>query len=129
MYFTSDRTFKLWDYRVSHEQMLLRSPRTPQIETNIDVVFWGVEWIELPTVLAGVGLMAPDADEAAAITRRHKGVEDGSLYCIASGGDRYFIAAQGFRVLQNVLDIFDSTLVNPAFDRPIEEYGVVLAHS
>jgi LmbE family N-acetylglucosaminyl deacetylase len=40
--YESERDFKLWDYRVSHAQLLLRSPMSPDRGTNVDVQFWGV---------------------------------------------------------------------------------------
>jgi len=129
VFYRSGRVFKLWDYSVSHKQMLLRSPRTPDIKTNIDVVFWGVEFIEIATVLAGIEITAGTADHAVLAARLHDSIGTCDVYRIVSVGKRYLAVAQGFQVLENVLDIFESTLVNFSADRPIEEYGVVLAHS
>ena len=59
MSFVSERRFCLWDCNISHKQLLLRSPRTPEIATNIDIVLWGVEFLQLPTVLDGVAMTRP----------------------------------------------------------------------
>lgn len=131
MIFQSDRHFKLWDYSVSHMQMLLRSPRTPDIETNIDVVFWGVEFVELPTSLLGIEIIAASSGDASDLRARLKrNVEPGGLFRVVSSGNSYVVVASGFTVFQNMLDIFDSTVICfPAEDRPREDYGTILAHS
>jgi hypothetical protein len=41
----SDRYFQLWEYQVSHGMLLLRSPRSPEHQTNLDVLFHGVEYV------------------------------------------------------------------------------------
>lgn len=40
----SSRRFQLWEYRVSHGSLLIRSPRCPQERTNIDVIFDGAKY-------------------------------------------------------------------------------------
>jgi hypothetical protein len=110
--------------------MLVRSPRTPVIELNIDVVFWGVEFIGIPTVLVGIEIDTAAPDQAKATgTQLRKSVEAGHVYSLATADERYVVIARGFKVFQNALDIFDSTLVDFTIDRPLEEYGIVLAHS
>src|SRR4051794_11561024 len=58
--FKSDRPFQLWDYTVSHRQLLLRSPiaprtsTSPRFTTNVDLVFWGVESLSIPTWFEGL---------------------------------------------------------------------------
>jgi hypothetical protein len=39
------RRFQLWEYRVSHGSLLVRSPKGPDATTNVDLVFDGVEYI------------------------------------------------------------------------------------
>jgi hypothetical protein len=39
---TSNRKFKLWDYDVSHRQLLLRSPKSEKFDTNLDIIFLDV---------------------------------------------------------------------------------------
>jgi hypothetical protein len=130
MLFQSDREFKFWDYNVSHKQMLVRSPRTPDLSSNIDVVFWGVEFVEIATALIGVEIELATHAQLAAIAARCKDIANrGNVYVVSSENKQYGVVAAGFKVLQNTLDIFDSTLLYFGRDRPSEEYGTVLAHS
>jgi hypothetical protein len=43
-----DRTFQLWEYRVSHSSLLNRSPKSPGVSTNIDLICTGVEYLAVP---------------------------------------------------------------------------------
>ncbi len=45
------RKFQLWAYSVSHSQLLLRSKRTPDCPTRIDIAFRGVVGMKLPWIL------------------------------------------------------------------------------
>ncbi len=42
------RRYKVWEYTVSHSQLLLRSPREDGYPTRIDVLFKGVSFLQLP---------------------------------------------------------------------------------
>jgi hypothetical protein len=44
----TDRAFQLWEYKVSHGSLLIRSPKGPEISTNIDLVCVGVEYPAAP---------------------------------------------------------------------------------
>ena len=39
----SGRTFQLWEYRVSHGSLLIRSPKGEDVAMNIDIICVGVE--------------------------------------------------------------------------------------
>jgi hypothetical protein len=52
--FSSDRRFQLWSYRVSHSQLLLRSVKDAEHTSRIDVLFKGVDALDLPTRLDGL---------------------------------------------------------------------------
>ena len=48
------RRFQIWLYSVSHGQLLLRSNRSGEFSTRIDVLFKNVAAIELPTAFDGL---------------------------------------------------------------------------
>jgi hypothetical protein len=50
----SDRQFQVWKYTVGHSQLLLRSVKSSDHPTRIDVLFKGVSQFHLPTVLNGL---------------------------------------------------------------------------
>ena len=62
-HFTSTRQFQLWRYTVSHSQLLLRSNKGDDYSTRLEVLFKGVDWMSLPTILDGleIGECGPDS--------------------------------------------------------------------
>ena len=50
----SDRQFQIWRYTVGHRQLLLRSVKSPENPTRINVLFKGVCQFHLPTVIRGL---------------------------------------------------------------------------
>jgi hypothetical protein len=126
----SDRRFRVWDYNVSHKQMLLRSPRSLDIETNVDIVIWGVEYLDLATSLDGVAMVPASVEEIGRAERALGRALDAShVFCLISGDRRFLVVAAGFKVLENELDIFDSSLESFAGTDPARALGTVLAHS
>jgi len=125
--YKSDRDFKLWDYRVSHGQLLLRSPMSPDHHTNVDIQFFGVELICLPTFMHGIRLRLSNGDERDSDARRHAHEYVGKVFSCNDNGDALVIAA-GCRVLENTMDIIESSLfsIHYSEDRPL---GTVLARS
>ena len=113
--YESKRAFKVWDYNVSHKQLLIRSPRTNGEIENIDVVFWGVERIELDSSFDGLSLgrVATDSEDMVPVFSVNSGI----------------VVAAGCKVLVNQLESFDSSLVYFDRDRSPEEYGAVLVKS
>jgi hypothetical protein len=49
----SDRKFQVWKYTVGHSQLLLRSTKSPDCSTRIDVLFKGVSEFHLPASFVG----------------------------------------------------------------------------
>jgi hypothetical protein len=117
--FQSERSFQFWDYNVSFRQLLLRSPSHSDCASNVDIVFWGVSKIQLPTLLNRPVISVRRGVEPAA---------DGKLlFSIEADNESGIIVAEGCKVLENALDLFDSSLVYAHRDRAESEYGVVLA--
>jgi hypothetical protein len=67
---TFHRDFQIWLYTVSHAQLLLRSNRSTQWGTRVDVLFKGVKAIELPTILKGLSLVKAPRHEALATSEK-----------------------------------------------------------
>ena len=123
--FQSDRKFKLWDYRVSHNQALIRSPRSPDISTNVDLVFWGVEYLSVPSTFDGIAMTKADAMAANGFTPS----SNGDVFVIETSGESFVIVAAGCKVLENGMDIFESSLEGFAATDENRDLGNVLAHS
>jgi hypothetical protein len=109
------REFHLWECRAALGQMLVRSPTTeetkdePRVDTNLDLIMMGTEYVELPVHLKGIAFDQPTPEEAArlrnAVGATHKSVE---VLMVVSGGQRYAIAASVFLVDENNMDVNES---------------------
>jgi len=55
--FSSDRFFQVWKYTVSHKCLLIWSTRSDEIATRIEILFWGVNRMELPTTFHGLKIL------------------------------------------------------------------------
>lgn len=107
----SGRSFRVWEFRVSHDQLLLRSARSQQHAQNLDVIFAGVDYLELPTKLGEIEITRPTAED---LRRLHaafrEDVAERDVHVIVSGGRRFIVVAAGMKVTLNDLDIFESSL-------------------
>jgi len=52
----SERRFQVWKYTVGHGQLLLRSTKSDEFPSRIDVFFKGVQEFHLPTGLTGLSI-------------------------------------------------------------------------
>jgi hypothetical protein len=60
----SDRRFQIWKYTVGHSQLLLRSTKSADFSTRIDVFFKGVKEFHLPTIFTGLSMMEASQTDA-----------------------------------------------------------------
>src|SRR5436853_5977710 len=63
----TERHFQIWRYTTSLRQLLLRSTREQGHPTRIDVLFVNVQYVKLPTSLAGLVIYEPPPAERNAI--------------------------------------------------------------
>jgi len=92
----SARTFQVWAYTVSHSQLLLRSNRTAEFDTRVEVLFKGVGAVQLPTVLSGLEVSEIPMEHAPGELRTLLTDEDWigrKLYMIRSGGSTGYVVA------------------------------------
>lgn len=103
------RVFQLWEYRVSHGQMLVRSPKSPTQEVNVDIAFVDVEYVDLPRYLREVEIDDPtETDIAFAVDRPGKQVEAKAITVLKAKGKRYIVVATAAKVTESDMDIFES---------------------
>ena len=57
------RRFQMWAYAVGHSQILLRSPKSADSPTRIDVLFKNVAFICLPTMCDGLAVSEATMEE------------------------------------------------------------------
>jgi hypothetical protein len=104
------RAFQLWEYKVSHGSLLIRSPQSPGIPTNIDLVCKGVEYLAIPRHIHGLDLVEGTAEEIKALSQLlQKDIElPSKVRVIVSEGRRFPIVAAFFTISENEHDIFHS---------------------
>lgn len=103
------RHFQLWEYKVSHGSLLVRSPRKPSIATNIDIIFAGVEFIGVPRHLKGVDFAKGSSNDVQLVEQLlGRDISPDQVFVLISEGKRFPIVAAGYKVDENEADIFDS---------------------
>lgn len=103
------RAFQCWEYKVSHGSLLVRSPKGSGVAKNVDVMFAGVEYFDLPRHLPELQLDdATDADVALAEQKLGKKVESKDVYVLRVKERRHLVVAAGIKVQESDLDIFES---------------------
>jgi hypothetical protein len=59
----STRSFQVWSYSVSHCELLIRSVKSAEWPTRVDIIFKGVEAVHLPTLATQLSITeTSDAD-------------------------------------------------------------------
>jgi hypothetical protein len=120
MIYQSDRVFKVWDYTVGHAQLLLRSPATEESPYNIDIVFVGVERIDIPTRMNGLTMEEPEPLPGGALC---------DAYRIKTGDEEFVIIAAAFRIYKNQHDLMESSLEYFSRDQQEKSPGEILSHT
>jgi hypothetical protein len=106
-----DRRFQLWEYRVSHGHLLIRSPKGPDAEMNVDFVFSGVEYIACQRMLRGLAFVEVIADDVRRVSEAFGPVvAPDQVFVLLSAGTRNLVVAASCHLSENLDDIFDVDL-------------------
>ncbi len=120
--FSSSRHFRIWDYHISHQRLLIRSPRDQSMpgSENIDLLFQGVSYLDTVPAFNGLELeeINPIADpEEAKVIEAASGQElrHGCSCFLLRSDDRKNIicAASFFHISINSLSLAESLLDVP----------------
>jgi hypothetical protein len=109
------REFQLWEYRVSHGSLLIRSPRRfpgrPGIsDVNVDIICIGVVYVAAPRFLGEIAICSATEAELADLRERLPAptMTVSSVWVLQSAVSRSLIVAAGLTVREYAGDIFDS---------------------
>ena len=103
------RDFQFWEYRVSHGQLLIRSPKSPTQDVNVDLVFAGVEYAALPRHLLELKIEdATELDVSVVAERLGRPVKKNTITILIAQGTRHIVVAAAVKVAESNMDIFDS---------------------
>src|SRR5687768_14196095 len=106
-----ERSFKVWEYWVSHGQLLVRSAADIHYPRNIDVMFVDVRYMELPTTLMHgleLGDLRPEDQRRA--TEMVGPIIYHQVFVLVSGERRYLVVAGAVYVEENDLPLMKSSL-------------------
>jgi len=107
------RVFQLWEYRVSHGSLLIRSPQSAGETRNVDIIFAGVEYLAIPRFFRGIEIVEATPAEIRLLEERlAKDISSKSVHIIASSAKRFPIVAASLKLEENELEIFESPLDN-----------------
>jgi len=114
-----DRMFSLHLYWVSHGLLLLRSGKSNQQPTRIDILFGDVRWMTLPVWLEGIRIERGQLSEIPLpLTAKIK--EEAHLMSvfrvISQGVIHYVLAAEGVCVAEDEKCYGDNSSLLPNFD-------------
>lgn len=109
------RTFKVWDYAVSHQQMVIRSPGPDENGPHLDLHFRGVEFVNVPTILKGLSIVSPKESE---VSRARELVaprpcDPGMVWILESRGQRYMVVAARLDVAETDYPMMSTALIHP----------------
>ena len=106
--------FKVWEYRVSHKQLLLRRPKATDLAKNLDVMFSNVQYMDLPSVLSDLEIEEPNQDDIAfAESRAGKAVKGNQVFVLKSNNRRHVIVAGDAVVRESSMGLFESPFTLP----------------
>ena len=102
--FQSDRRFELWRYTVSHSQLLLRSNKTNELSTRVEILFKGVDAVNLCSLLNGISIGpcpagSPEHALVGNVDLRYRG-----LYRVSTNGFNGYVVAAAIFVAEDDLD-------------------------
>ena len=98
--------FRVWEYRVNHKQLLIRSPKGADSSKNVDVMFCNVQYMDLPSDLPDLEFAKPLRNEIAfAESRMGKTVGNDLVFVLKSGDQRHIVVAGSAAVAENDMDV------------------------
>lgn len=112
-------------YTVSHSILILRGTNTEDSETkgyNIDIEFWGVQYMELPGSFKGIQIQIYEGDISGNLQKFKVDINN-KIFQISTGNSLYYIIAAGCRIGKNSWSS-ENRILDPTLD--YEETIVVL---
>ena len=108
---TFERYFRLWEYRVSHDQLLVRAAKNQVHPQNVDIIFAGVRWMKIATSFTRIESVAPTETDLAIVRQEIGDLERyEQVFVLTDGLRRSIVVAAGMKILENVLDYMESSL-------------------
>lgn len=104
--FESNRYFILFDYYPSHGQLLIRSQITDEYSKNMDLIFFDVDLIQIPTNFFGLNISKIEGDKSLYIEFSKKNSSK-NLYSL---NKLSHVLASSLKIYKNELSFNESSL-------------------
>jgi hypothetical protein len=111
--FKSDRHFTVFDFLISHGQLLLRSSKDDSNIKNIDIIFFGIKYIQLFTSLIGISIRIVDKNQSPTnynSVNTFLNSDENYLFEIETNSEKYFVGASFVKIFENELEFNQSSL-------------------
>lgn len=110
--FKSDRYFAIYDYFISHGQLLIRSQKGDNQKFNIDIIFFDTTFLQSLTMSNGlsISLVKKDNLNKYSSVSEYFSYENSNLFEITSGLEKYYVAASFFKIFENELELNETSL-------------------
>lgn len=101
------RRFQLWEYHVSHGSLLVRSPASPGVETSVDIICVGVEYIAAPRHLGEITISSASPAEMERLeTTLQKKLSPSRVWVLENSNGRFFIVGVSLKIRKHHGNIF-----------------------
>jgi len=109
------RSFSLHLYTIGHGLLLLRSGKTTELVTRVDIAFYDVRWMVLPNRLNGLRIEKGQiSDIPLPLTEMiKKEAHFMSVYRLSSEGVMHYLLADAVRVMEDEKDYMDNSPLLP----------------
>lgn len=87
------RSFSVWRYVIGHGQLLLRSPKTEELSTRVDVGFKDVDYIQLPTLMTTLAIRVGSLGDLPEDLRKVVDLRDKHVYVLDASGVKGLVVA------------------------------------
>ncbi|MFD2966562.1 hypothetical protein [Sphingobacterium bambusae] len=110
--FHSDRYFTIFDVRISHRQVLLRSQKDEIHPENMDIIFFDTDFIQSGINLFGLTIREFILDEALSHPFENLAYKGQSSrgFLLETADNSFFMIAHSCKVFTNKLDFSESSL-------------------
>jgi hypothetical protein len=113
--YSSARRFQMWLYSPSHSQLLLRSNKSETERTRIDLLFKGVDALNLNSLLDGVRVEKDESkDEASVAVKFGK-----TLYRLSGVEFNGFVVASSFSHMTDEGEYFEPSSFEASLGRAL----------
>lgn len=111
--YNSDRYFTVFDFFISHSQLLIRASKNDEFKKNIDLIFFDVKFQQISTHFYGLTIKKIPQEQnplsSKVVTDYLTGSEN-HLFELTSDNEKYFVAASFFKIYENELGFSETSL-------------------